>query len=230
MDILALIPARGGSKGVPRKNISNVAGKPLIQYSIETANEAIQKGLLTMAIVSTDDREIADVSKSVGGRVPFLRPTHLATDEAKSIDVILHAIEYYSHQGQSFDAVLLLQPTCPIRTVEDIERVIKLYETTGQPSVISVYKEEYICDLVTYHKKGDLAVPLNENHNKGIRRQELDKLYVRNGTFYLTSTEYLLEQKRIISDTPALYEMSKTDSINIDTEEDLEFLRWKLSK
>lgn len=230
MNILGVIPARGGSKGIPRKNILDFCGKPLITYSIELGNRAVEQGLLRSCIVSTDDREIADISRAAGARTPFLRPAELATSTAKTVDVLLHALAFLEERGESYDAVMLLQPVCPLRTIGDVEQVIRLAETTGAESVISVYKEEYVCDLVSYRMEGRFGAPLDPDHNKGRRRQEHQALYIRNGSFYLTRTSFLKDTGLIISDRPALFVMDKQRSNNLDTPEDVELLEWALSR
>ena len=230
MKYLGLITARGGSKGIPHKNIIEIVGKPLINYTIEPALEAKKEKIIDELIVSTDDQEIAKVSKAAGADIPFMRPDYLANDRAKSIDVVIHAVHFYIDQGITCDNVILLQPTAPLRTKEDIADAIKIYEKTGADSLISCYKEDYVCDLVSYHRKGDMGAPINPNHNKGIRRQELEELYVRNGAIYIIRTEYLLREKNLISDTPAIYVMPKERSVNIDTMYDMRLLEWILRK
>lgn len=230
MKYLGLITARGGSKGIPHKNIIEMAGKPLINYTIEPALEAKDEGILDELIVSTDDQEIADVSRKAGATVPFMRPDYLADDGAKSIDVVIHAVNYYLNQGIECESVVLLQPTAPLRMKEDISEAIKIFERSGADTLISCYKEDYVCDLVSYHRKGDMCVPLNPKHNKGIRRQELEDLYVRNGAIYIIKCDYLLREKNLISDTPAIYIMPKERSVNIDTMYDVRLLEWILRK
>ena len=225
---LAIIPARGGSKGIPGKNIIDVAGRPLIAYSIEVAKLMTENNIAAKAIVSTDSEEIADISKKLGIDVPFLRPAELSGDKAKSIDFLLHALKFYEEQGEEFDAIILLQPTSPLRTYEDIKEAVEIYESSGAQSLISVYQEDYICDLVSYHKDGDFGVPLDDRHNKGVRRQEHNKLFIRNGAIYISDTGLLQKENLIISDKPALYVMPKSKSVNLDTTEDLELLRWIL--
>ena len=230
MRVLAIIPARGGSKGVPRKNIIDIKGKPLICYSIEAGLAAKEAGVVDRVLVSTDDEEIADISRNAGADVPFLRPDYLGNDTAKSVDVMIHAYEFCKTAGDEYDTILLLQPTTPLRTAEDISNALAIYEKSGATSLISCYREEYICDLVSYHKKGDFAVALNEKHNGGGRRQDLPDLYVRNGAIYITSVDQMINNHRVFDDMPAMYIMPKERSINIDCMDDVEMLRWKLSK
>jgi len=229
--ILCIIPARCGSKGIKDKNIIDVCGKPLIAYSIEKALELKKHQLIDKVIVSTDCQKIADVAISYGADVPFLRPENISADTSKSIDFIIHALEFFETKGEYYDAVLLLQPTSPLRSFEQLRKAINIFRTSEAESLISCYKEEYINDLVMY-KISDRNVlkPLNKLHNKGVRRQDHGDVYVRNGSIYLTKTSYLKEMKQIISDNPLLIEMSKSESINLDTMEDLIILRKMLCK
>jgi CMP-N-acetylneuraminic acid synthetase len=230
MKVLAIIPARGGSKGVPRKNIIEIKGKPLICYSIEAGLKAKENGIIDTLVVSTDDEEIADISRTAGADVPFLRPDYLSNDTAKSVDVMIHAYEFYKEKGNEFDTLLLLQPTTPLRTTEDIGEALAIYKESNVSSLISCYKEEYICDLVSYHKDGNMAIALNSKHNGGGRRQEIPDLYVRNGAIYITSVNQMIKNHKVFDEVPAMYVMPKERSINIDCMDDVEMLRWKLSK
>lgn len=230
MKYLCIIPARCGSKGIPFKNIVDLCGKPMIAYTIEIALELKTKGFIDKVIVSTDCTEIADVSKHYGAEVPFLRPEKIAGDKAKSVDFVLHSIEYYENIGIDFDAVIVLQPTSPLKSFDDVNKAIEIFNINDSDSLISAYKEETINDLIMYHKKDDKAIPLNINHNKGVRRQDHGAVYIRNGAIYITKVDYLTKEQRIISDIPLMYEMSKNRSINVDTYEDLEYVRNLLCK
>lgn len=231
MKILTIIPARCGSKGIKDKNITDVCGKPLISYSIELGLELKHNSLVDTVMVSTDCEKIAAVAKEYGADVPFLRPENISNDTAKSIEYYLHAIDFYKQKNIKFDAVLLLQPTSPLRTFELLKNAIEIFESKNKDSLISVYKEEYINDLVMYKNTSDVDLkPINENHNKGVRRQEHGSTYVRNGAIYLTKVSHILEKQFIISDNPLFIEMKKSDSLNIDTMEDLELVRKTLCK
>ncbi len=226
MKILTIIPARGGSKGIPKKNIIDVNGKPLIAYTIEPALEALRSGAVDKVIVSTDSQEIADVAVRLGAEVPFLRPESISGDKAKSIEFIQHALEYYAARDLIFDAVLLLQPTSPLRTPENISEAIKLFRESDNDSLISCYEEEYINDLVIYKLSADgkTSIPVNPLHNKGVRRQEHGSLYVRNGCIYISGAD-IIKQGLVIGEQPLMYIMDKNRSVNVDTMEDLELLR-----
>jgi CMP-N-acetylneuraminic acid synthetase len=226
LKILCIIPARGGSKGIPKKNIIDVNGKPLIAYTIEAALEVMQQGLVEKVIVSTDSEEIANISKSLGAEVPFLRPESISGDKAKSVEFLAHALEFYQQSNVHFDAVLLLQPTSPLRDATDLKNAINLYCTGNNDSLISAYEEEYINDLVIYKlaPDGKTSIPVSPLHNKGVRRQDHGSTYVRNGCIYISSSE-LIKNGFVIGEKPLMFIMDKNKSVNVDTLEDLELLR-----
>lgn len=225
MKILGIIPARGGSKGIPKKNIVDLMGHPLIEYTIIVGNKAKKSGILDEVIVSTDDREIAEIAKRCGAFVPFIRPAELATDKSKSIDFVIHALEYYKNQGKEFDAVMILQPTSPLRTYEDIKMAIEIYTSERKDSLISCSEDCNFNSLGAYFLENGAVIPLDKRHNWGMRRQDYPKLYVRNGAIFITNVDYLERNGLIISDTPSIYVMPHNRAINIDTLDDLEMCR-----
>jgi CMP-N,N'-diacetyllegionaminic acid synthase len=230
MKILAIIPARCGSKGIQFKNIVDICGKTLIQYTIDIALKTMLNGLIDNVIVSTDCEKIANISKKLGANVPFIRPERIAGDKAKSIDYILHALKYFKKIGVDYDAVIILQPTSPLRIYSDVENAIDIFLKNINNSLISVYKEETISNFTMYHKDNNIAIPFDNSHNNGIRRQDHGFVYIRNGAIYIAKVDYIKKKERIISDTPLMYEMSKNGSINIDNLEDLERARSLLCK
>jgi len=229
MRILGVIPARGGSKGVPRKNIRALGGKPLIAYTIEAAAASKRP---TRTIVSTEDEEIARVAREVGGDVPFVRPAKLSTDEAKAIPVIQHALSAVEEQenGTPYDGVMMLQPTTPFRTSEDIDAAVDLLETTGADSVISVV------DVGGHHParmkyiEGNRLIdpPFCEEYENQ-PRQELSPMYIRNGAIYLTRREILQSGSFKGRDCRA-WAMPAERSINIDTMLDFKYAEWLLEE
>lgn len=225
--VLAIVPARGGSKSIPRKNIVDVCGKPLIAWSIETGNRLIEAGAIIRSVISTDDAEIADIARNWGGDVPFMRPSEQATDRAKAIGYILHALDWFSERGEEFDAVLLLQPTSPQRDVNSIvDAIHRFFAQNEAQSLISCYEENYINDLVMYEDDGTgYLKPRDHRHNKQVRRQEHGPLMVRNGAVYLTRVDYLRKTELIVCDHPMLLRMSKLQSIDLDVPDDLILLR-----
>jgi N-acylneuraminate cytidylyltransferase/CMP-N,N'-diacetyllegionaminic acid synthase len=226
LKILCIIPARGGSKGIPKKNIIDVSGKPLIAYTIEPAIEVMKKAYVDKVIVSTDSQEIADIAIQYGAEVPFLRPEDISGDKAKSVEFMSHALEFYIKLGIKYDAILLLQPTSPLREEEDLIKAIEMFRDSNNDSLISAYEEEYINDLVIYKlaQDGKTSIPVSPLHNKGVRRQDHGSTYVRNGCIYLSSSE-LIDKGFVIGETPLMYIMDKNKSVNVDTMEDLELLR-----
>jgi CMP-N-acetylneuraminic acid synthetase len=190
MEILALIPARGGSKGIPRKNIKALHGKPLIGYAIEAALFA---NCFSEVMVSTEDEEIAAVARAFGATVPFLRPAELATDSASSITVVQHVLDAYSKQNRFFDAVCLLQPTAPLRTASLISNAVKHFITTNCDSLITVRSvpHEYHPDwvLVPTENGAKIATGISEFPTQ---RQALRPAYHRDGAIYIAKTATLL--------------------------------------
>lgn len=228
---LGVIPARGGSKGIPHKNIKSLNGKPLIQYTIDVAIEAIKKGILDRCIVSTDSEEIAQLSRGIGADVPFLRPDYLGGDTIKSVDVIMHAVNVLEEKGEKYDAIVTLQPTSPLRRLDDLIGGIHLYDISSNDSLISVY-EDIKANGYNYYRMGSGNIGLAEHieHNTGIRRQELKPMYVRNGALYISSIDLLKRNHLIIGEMPLLYVMPKMVSIDIDSLDDFEYVEWLLKK
>lgn len=226
---LVIVPARSGSKEIKDKNIIEICGQPLIYYTIKHALRLLKEKKVLKAIVSTDSTKIAKICSSFGMEVPFLRPKKLATDESKSIEFVMHAIKYYEDRNIYFDAVVILQPTSPLRSYDDIINALELFNNVESDSLISLYYDKDLSDLKLYKKNDIFAEPINKDHNKGIRRQEYQKIYVRNGAIFITKVEYLKRSHKIISERPLFFEMPKERSINIDTYEDLEVAKKYLS-
>ena len=224
MNSIAVIPARGGSKGIKNKNIIDVMGKPLIAHTIEPAIKAMNDGLIKDVMVSSDSEEIAQIAREYGANIPCLRPASIAGDKAKTPDAILHMVEYVQSMGIGIDSVMVLQPTSPLRTYEDIRSSVELYDSNSAQSLISCYPDETIAATIMYRLEGGIAIPLSKNHNKGVRRQDHERLYIRNGAIYITAVPYLKANRRVISENPLMYQMPKSRSVNLDTEEDLRLL------
>lgn len=221
MNIIAIIPARGGSKGVPGKNIKPLGGKPLIVYTIEAAKQVT---LLTDCVVSTDSEDIAAVARSFGADVPFIRPVELATDSAKSIDVVLHALHKLQKQNRHYDALILLQPTNPFRSVRFIEEAIQKFISGNYDSLISVlpvpheYNPHWVFEP---DENGTLKLATGEKEIIS-RRQELPPAYFRDGSIYITSTEVLLTKNSFYGNRLGYIEADADRYVNIDTPEDWE--------
>ena len=213
MNVLAMIPARGGSKGVPRKNIRNLDGKPLIQYSIEAARES---KLLTRFVLSTEDAEIRDTGRALGAEV-VERPDDLAGDKVPMYPVAQHALaEAEQRFGMTFDAIMVLQPIAPLRTAEDIDNAIKLLQSSGAESVIGVVRI-YDQHPIRMKKIVDGRIqPFCFPEQEGTRRQDLSPpAYLRNGAIYLIRRESLVNGSLHGKDQ-CPYEMPAERSVNID--------------
>lgn len=219
MRILAIIPARGGSKGVPRKNIKLLGGKPLIQYTSEIA---LKSKYLTKVILSSEDEEIMNIAEIAGIEVPFKRPSNLAEDKTPTLPVILHALDFLSAQGEKYDAVCLLQTTCPFRTVAFLDAAIHKFIEKGTDSLVSVQEvpHEYNPHW-TFEENisGNLAITTGETEIVS-RRQDLPKAYHRDGSIYITKTSVLRLKKSLYGNSIAYIESSKVNYVNIDTLED----------
>ena len=216
--ILGVIPARAGSKTIPLKNIAMVAGKPLIAYTIEAA---LSTDLLERTIVSTDSEEIAEVSRSIGAEVPFIRPSELARDDTSRLATVLHAVEWLEQKEQySPQIVVTLQPTSPLRTAEDIEAAIALAVSRSADAVVSVSP---VHDHPYWTKQIDPTGQLIDympNTAHFYRRQDLPPVFVLNGAIFLSRRETISERSREQFQTYA-YVMPSERSLDIDTPWDL---------
>lgn len=224
--ILAIIPARGGSKGVLRKNIRSVAGRPLIYWAIRAAQEAHE---VTKYIVSSDDDAILDVARSFGAPT-IKRPRYLAGDTTPMIPVLQHLCMEAEQGGKNFDYVLLLQPTAPMRSAWHVDEAINmLVNQSKRESLVSVYQVTDCHPSRMYHlHKGYLSKFYEEP--EGSLRQDLAPVYHRNGAIYMCSRDLLMKSGRLLCDTPIPYVMSKEESVNIDDEQDLMIADFLLSQ
>jgi CMP-N,N'-diacetyllegionaminic acid synthase len=217
--IVAIIPARGGSKGIPHKNIKPLNGKPLIYYAVELAKEAQGKGVIFDHIVSTDSEEIASIAKEMEGNVPFLRPAELATDGSAVVDTAIHAVNWWEkNHADTIHSILILQPTNPLTAGEDIENSVKHY-LDNQPDascLVSVCDAQHIRLSSLYHEKGGYLEQVFKDVNPAERRQTSKKLYWRNGAIYISRRDLLLEEQRIINENPLFYTMPRERSVAID--------------
>lgn len=212
---LAVIPARGGSKGIPHKNIVDLCGRPLISYTIEAA---LRSRYIDYVIVSTDDEEIAEVSKGCGAEVPFLRSAELATDTSKTIDSVIYTISRLQDLGKRFDTVVLLQPTQPLRTAEDIDGAIEKYEECGGVALASVSEVDDHPILIRSIEKGRLIPLLNTSST--CRRQDMPFFYRVNGCIYINEISEI-NRDTSFNDNPIPYMMDKSHSVDIDEVLDL---------
>jgi CMP-N-acetylneuraminic acid synthetase len=216
--ILGIIPARGGSKGVPRKNIAPLAGKPLLAWTVEAARAS---GVLDRIVVSTEDPEIAEVARRAGAEVPFLRPAELARDDSPGIDPVLHALDALDRQGYRPAWVLVLQPTSPLRKAEDIRGVEATARQTGADVVISV------CEAVpppAWMKQIASDGTLQDFFPQDLpaTRQMLPRAFALNGALYLARVSVLRQQKSFYGGPVYPYLMPRERSLDIDSLWDLE--------
>lgn len=226
--VLGIIPARGGSKGIKNKNIIDLLGKPLIHYTINSANAS---NCLNDIVLSTDSEEIAECARIAGLMNWSRRPEDLASDTAKSSDVMRYEILCYEKKaGKKVDTVILLQPTAPLRNAADIDTAYKTYKQSAQSSLISGYDAQSVHPQIMYTYNGNCLMPLLQAGNEIVRRQDMANIYVRNGAVYITNRDYLMRTGRVVCNSPALYEMPRHRSINIDTLEDLDLASFYLEK
>lgn len=221
--ILGLIPARGGSKGIKNKNIVDLCGKPLIAYTIDAA---CNSSYIDNIVVTTDSENIAEISKKWGGEVPFLRPKELAEDTSTTLEAVLHAIRILENKGQLFDVLVLLQPTSPLRTTEDIDNAIRIFFEKDRQAVVGVSEVDDHPILVrTLGKKGKLEKLLSLNST--CRRQDMLKYYRVNGSLYVNSIANL-NLDTSFNDNEIPYVMEKDHSIDIDEIQDLYMVEYYL--
>jgi CMP-N,N'-diacetyllegionaminic acid synthase len=218
---LGVIPARGGSKGIPRKNLSLLGGRPLIAWTCDAARAARQ---LTDSIVTTDDAEIASVARECGIEVPFLRPAALASDEATMLEVLRHAVGWWRAAGREPpEAIVLLQPTSPFRRADHVDRAVGLLESTGADTVVSVVRVPHNfapVSLMRLSEAGELLP--SQSATDPLRRQDKPVLYARNGPAVLALRAEVLESGDFYAGRVRGLEMTVADSIDIDGPEDLE--------
>jgi CMP-N,N'-diacetyllegionaminic acid synthase len=222
MKILALIPARGGSKRLPGKNIRILGDKPLIVWSIDVARDIPE---ICDILVSTDDPAIAEVCSEAGAYVPWLRPAELATDIASSNDVALHALNWYESEHGAVDGILLLQPTSPFRTIGTVRKGIELFAKHNRKPVIGVSPTD-VHPMWALKLEGHHLVPFMKEHGLETRSQDLPPAYVVNGCFYLTTPTMLRENQVFFGAAaiPLLVETAQ-EALDIDTAWD-----WKIAE
>ena len=219
MRVLGLIPARGGSKGVPRKNIRQLGGKPLVGYTIDAARRAAR---VDRILVSTEDEEIASISRSLGAEVPFLRPDSLAGDETPMLPVIVHALETVIAEGWTPDALCLLQPTFPFRRAEDIDGCIDALQAQSADCVISVHRVPHQFNPHwVYFEQPDGSLRLATGEPEPIpRRQELPSAFHRSGAVYVSRASTIAQHGSLYGSRVIGFETPAESSCNIDTMDD----------
>lgn len=228
MTVVALIPARGGSKGIPRKNLVTIAGRPLIAYTIEAARGA---GCFDHVIVSTDDAEIAEVARHYGAEVPFLRPAELAGDTSPMLDVLCHALGWCESTGERVDVMVLLQPTSPLRTARHISEAVALFFERDATSVVSVMEVPHQFNPVSVLTIDEgILHPYLKESPLITRRQDKPRVYARNGPAVLVCAPGTLRAGELYGAACVPYLMSAADSLDIDEREDLELAEWLIER
>ena len=221
MRYLVVIPARGGSKGIPRKNIKPFDGKPLVYYAIDTARAVCDDEDIC---VSTDDAEIISVVEEYGLKVPFVRPADLATDTAGTYEVLLHALDFYEKKGNHYDALVLLQNTSPFRTAEHLKEALKLY-TPDVDMVVSVKEcaaNPYYC---VFEENSEGFLHVSKGDGTIYRRQDAPKVYEYNGAIYIINPESMRKQHMHQFKKRVKYVMDEMSSFDLDTMTD-----WKIAE
>lgn len=219
--LLAVITARGGSKGLPRKNVLLAGCKPLVAWTVEAA---ISAECVDRVVLSSDDDEIMDAAKAAECEVPFRRPAHLSSDIASSIDVVLHAID----ELPGYEYVVLLQPTSPLRTAADIDAAFELMLKKGAPSCVSVCEVDqspYWMFRINDESKVERLLPEKESVT---RRQDLPPIYVLNGAIYIARIDWLKQSKNFLGEGCIAYVMPKERSLDIDNADDFDYFRLKI--
>lgn len=224
-NVLAIVPARGGSKGIPKKNLLKLRGKSLVEHAIRVGMEC---SLVDKLVLSTDDPEIAQVGQEAGAIVPFLRPARLAGDNVKTVDVVLHLLD---QMKEPVEFVLLLQPTAPVRTAGNVLEAIQLLiNNPDADAVISVVPLEEPHPLKIKKISGKWLVPYIDDGNSEIPRQLLPKAYKLNGAIYAIRVKSLKEQKTFLPDKSLPYVMPQETGVNIDTLLDFMLINMLLEK
>jgi CMP-N,N'-diacetyllegionaminic acid synthase len=223
--IIAIIPARGGSKGLSRKNVRILNGKPLIYYTIEVA---LGTKPIDRVIVSTEDDEIANISRNYGAEV-IARPISLALDNTPSLPVFQHVIKYLEDNEQyDPDIIIILQPTSPLRTVCDVEGALNKYLESRCDSMVSVCRAEHPPYLM-FTIEDNKMKPIIQNREKITRRQDAPIVYRLNGAIYIAKKDFIMSENKIMDENTIAFEMPVERSVDIDNQIDLEFAEF-LSK
>lgn len=224
--MIAIIPARGGSKGLPGKNIKPLNGKPLIAYTIECA---LKSKRISHVVVSTDSNEIAEIALKYGAEVPFLRPDYLATDEAKAIDNYIYTIHRLSETyNEDIDSIIVLQPTSPLRLTEDIDRAIMMFQEKQADSVISYTQEAHPIFWHKYIDEEGRLINIFDDDTLA-NRQALHKTYYPNGAIYVFKKS-IIERGVYYTENTFAYIMPRNRSIDIDYIEDFQYAEFLLSQ
>lgn len=224
MNVLSIIPARSGSKGIPNKNILNIKNKPLISYSIKSS---LESNKINYTLVSTNCQKIKNIAEKYGAKVPFLRPKYLAGNKSNVLDTIIYSLKRIENiERKIFNLIVVLQPTSPLRVKADITKSINLLNKFNFDSVISVTKYEGISPNILYRKKEKTLIPLLKTTL--YQRQQYENFFYRNGLIYVVNRDTLLKKKSLYGKQIGLIHTPEERSLNLDTYEDLLKLKRKL--
>lgn len=219
MKALYLIPARGGSKGVPGKNIRDLGGKPLIAHTIDHALEVADK---KDVVVTTDSDKIRSVAMEAGANAPFLRPSELATDTAGSREVMLHAVDYFGKEGKDYDTIVLLQPTSPLRDPEDIRRAIQLYESSDADMVVSVREAKTNPYYNAFETDSEGYLKISKGDGRLTRRQDAPSVWEFSGAIYVIRVSSL--RKENLSRFKKIKPLPTAKETAVDIDDEIDFL------
>lgn len=226
--MLAIITARGGSKGIPGKNIKSLAGKPLIVYTIEAA---MKSKYIDRIVLSTDDKKIAEIAAHYGVEIPFFRPPELATDISPTIDTLIYTIDrLQSEENVKISEFLLLQPTSPLRTADDIDNAIKIYHDRNADSILSVTKLNHSPHLALKIKDNGAIEKYIGGEMAPTNRQQNEKAYMINGAIYIFNYSLIKNNHTYFGEKTLAYIMPKERSIDIDDPVDFEFAEYILTR
>lgn len=219
--VLAIVPARGGSKGLPRKNMLDLCGKPLVAWPITTSKES---KYIDEIIVSTDDEEIAKIAEKYGASVPFMRPAELASDTATTFSVLEHAIGFLRNVGKNFDYIVLREPTSPLTEPSDIDNALETLDSKREiaDSIVGVSKVEAAHPAfdVIIRKNGTIKPLMYPDFSHAVRRQDITDIYFFEGSLYISDTTVLLEKRSFYHDRTLPYIVPRYKSLEIDEQID----------
>ncbi len=222
MKTLFLITARGGSKGIPHKNIRPFCGKPLLLWSVDVARKLVSDEDICL---STDDPEIIKTAEDYGLHVPFVRPPELATDTASSGDVMIHAVKWYQERGKDYDTMMLLQPTTPVRRAVDVQHAIDLYDSSID-AVLGVTEARYAYSLLGQSEEKDIIEPLFRSGGRYTRRQNAPMLYKNTGSIYMINVPEMLKRGFYSFDRFRKLVLPDEYGTDIDTLQDWEYAEY----
>ncbi|PWF21226.1 cytidylyltransferase domain-containing protein [Corticimicrobacter populi] len=222
--IIAIVPARGGSKGIPDKNVMPVGGKPLVAWTIQAA---LASGVVDRVIVSTDEERIAGIARAAGAETPFIRPGHIARDEVHAVHVILHALDWLlKHEGTEPEGVLMLLPTSPLRKPEDIRGVVRMFDKHRADAVVSVVDlGKYMTNLRYLNGNGEPLERVAPDEDRNAQRQGLRGLFAVNGSIFMARPDVLRREGSFHVEGALGYVMDPLSSIDINSLDDLTLAR-----